>query len=232
MSLPPSDCQIKGVVFDLDGTMFNTELVFHLAGDAFVRSKGAVMTEELRHRMMGRRAAESMTILKETLGLSETIEQLREESHTSFMAMLEGMLEPMPGLFEILERIDTLGLPRAVGTSSHREYLDDILGRYNLLDGFAFTLAAEDVVNGKPHPEIYLTAAERMGLHPSEVLVIEDSGIGTQAGVAAGVHIVSVPHIHSAGHDFTGTKFKATSLTDPYLWKLLERVQPSVVSAK
>ncbi|WP_459557279.1 HAD family hydrolase [Lacunimicrobium album] len=232
MSLPPDDVCIKAVVFDLDGTMFNTEMVFHVAGDDFVRSKGGLMTEALRQQMMGRRAAESMAILKAALSLSESIEQLRHESHTLFMGMLESRLAPMPGLFEILQRIDELGLPRAVATSSHREYLEDILGRYSLLDGFSFTLAAEDVVHGKPHPEIYLAAAERMSLHPSEVLVIEDSGIGTQAGVAAGVHIVSIPHIHSANQNFTGTKHTASSLMDPYLWKLLERAQSGVVSAQ
>ncbi len=225
MSLPPSDLIIKGVVFDLDGLMFNTEQVFHIAGNELVRRKGSTMTRALSIQMMGRRWQESLLILKESLGLSESVLELKEESDEIFHGLLAEMLEPMPGLFEILARIDQLGLPRGVATSSQRSYLEDILGRYDLLGGFAFTMSAEDVEFGKPHPEIYLKAAERIGAKPAEILVMEDSGIGTAAGVAAGVHIVSIPHEHSADHVFTGTKFMARSLKDDYLWRIFEQVE-------
>ena len=83
-------------------------------------------------------------------------------------------------------------------------------------------LTAEDVTHGKPHPEIYLTAAERLGVEPRDMLVLEDSEMGTTAAAAAGAHIISVPHQHSAHFNFSNAKGVATSLIDPIILALIE----------
>jgi beta-phosphoglucomutase-like phosphatase (HAD superfamily) len=97
-----------------------------------------------------------------------------------------------------------------------------ILDRFGLLDRFAITLTSEDVSRGKPHPEIYLTAAERIGVRPQEMLVLEDSEAGTRAAHAAGAHIISIPHEFSAAQDFSVARAIARSLTDPVILGLLE----------
>jgi len=212
---------IRAVVFDLDGLMFNTEDVFHVAGDAFMRRRGLEMTDRVRDGMIGRRGPEALRHLVETTGLREPVEAIGAELREIFMDLLDAHLRPMPALFELLAHIEERKLPKGVATSSSRRYMENILGRYQLLPRFAMTLTAEDVVRGKPEPDIYLKAAETLGVSTSEMLVLEDSEAGTRAAAAAGAVIVSVPHRHTARHDFSTARHVASSLGDPLIFRLL-----------
>ena len=219
---------IRGVVFDLDGLMFNTEELFHQAGDELLRRRGHRMTTRLLSLMMGRRARESFALLIEELGLIETVDVLLTESETIFRAMLETNLAPMPGLFELLEELENRGLPKAVATSSSRDYLEGILKRFTLLERFHFTLTAEDVTHGKPHPEIYLAAADRLELEPAELLVFEDSETGSRAAASAGAFVIAVPHDFSRDHDFSHVHQIAAGLDDPVIRRVLDgEISPS-----
>jgi HAD superfamily hydrolase (TIGR01509 family) len=219
-SSPPAR-RIRAVVFDLDGLMFNTEDVFHLAGSELLRRRNLEMTREVMNAMLGRRPHEGFMILKQMVALQETVEELLDESRGIFFGLLEQHLAPMPGLFELLDFIELRGLPKGVATSSPRFYLEDMLSRFELLDRFPLRLTAEDVSHGKPHPEIYLKAADALEVDPSEMLVFEDSEAGTKSGVSAGAVVVSVPHGHTAHHDFAGAAFIADSLKDPRILSLL-----------
>lgn len=213
--------RIRAVVFDMDGIMFNTEDLFHLTGHELMRRRGKVATPELFHRMMGRRAHEAFAAMIELMELTETIPELQVESEAVFDDLVDKHLDTMPGLYELLELIDQQELPKAVATSSDRRYLERLLNRFQLLPRFNTTLTAEDVRQGKPHPEIYLKAADRLGVKPQEMLVLEDSENGTKAAAAAGAHIVSVPHDHSRHHDFSVAKMVVSRLNDPYVMDLL-----------
>jgi HAD superfamily hydrolase (TIGR01509 family) len=201
--------------------MFNTEDIFNRTGRELLSRRGREMTHELLSRMMGRRPREALNIMIEMMELTDTIEALQAESQDIFEAVLETHLAPMPGLHEVLELIERRELPKAVATSSPRDYLENILRRFHLLERFPLTLTAEDVTHGKPHPEIYLKAAERLGILPQEMLVFEDSEAGTQAAGAAGAIVISVPHEHSRLHNFTPATYIASSLHDPYVLRLL-----------
>jgi beta-phosphoglucomutase-like phosphatase (HAD superfamily) len=82
-------------------------------------------------------------------------------------------------------------------------------------------VTAEDVQHGKPSPDIYLQAAERMGVAPYEMLVLEDSHHGSRAGVASGACTIAVPGEHSQDHDFSGVFLRAQSLADPGILRAL-----------
>ncbi len=219
--MPEKRQTIRGVVFDLDGLMFNTEEVFHKAGDELLKRRGHRMTRELLSRMMGRRARESFALMIAELQLAETVEELLAESERIYCDRLETELAPMPGLFELLAELESRGLPKGVATSSSRAYLEGILTRFALQDRFAFTLTAEDVSQGKPHPEIYQTAAERLQLAAAELLVFEDSETGSRAAAAAGAFVVAVPHDYSRDHNFSHVNHIAHSLADPFILSLL-----------
>ena len=212
---------IRAVVFDLDGLMFNTEDVFNITGHEVLRRRGLLMTDELLRRMMGRRAPEAFAALVEMHALQESVEDLIAESVQIFYSLLEAHLTPMPGLLQLLEHLEQHSLPKGVATSSPRAYLEDILGRFDLLPRFHVTLAAEDVTHGKPHPEIYLAAAKRLHILPAEMIVLEDSEAGTKAAAAAGAIAVSVPNRHSRGHDFGAASYIVEHLNDPLLLGLL-----------
>ena len=215
------ETHIRAVVFDLDGLMFNTEDVFNAAGEELLNRRGHVLTSELLRRMMGRRVEESFAIMIDTLQLKEDVPTLLAESQEIFDGLLDQLLAPMPGLFGLLSRIEKATLPMGVATSSSRPYLEDILGRFQLRERFHVTLTAEDVTHGKPHPEIYFKAAKSLGIHTTEMLVLEDSEAGTRAAAAADALVVSIPTEHSRGHDFSGAHYVAKSLVDPYLLGLI-----------
>ena len=213
---------IRAVVFDLDGLMFNTEDVFDLAGHELLRRRGLAMTDAIRDGMLGRRPPEAFKHLMAMTGIDEPVERLQAESREIFFGLLDRHLQPMPALFELLGHLEQRGLPKGVATSSPRAYMEDLLTRYRLLPRFALTLTAEDVARGKPEPDIYLKAAQSLGVRPAEMLVLEDSEAGTRAAAAAGAVIVSVPHRHTARHDFSTASHVASSLGDPLIYRLLD----------
>ena len=218
----PNRPLIRAVVFDLDGLMFNTEDIFNDVGRLVLQRRGKEMTRELLQQMMGRRAPEALGLMIEFHGLTDdTVGGLLDETRTLFTELAVDRLAPMPGLHTLLDRIEARGLAKGVATSSGRRYLEEILHRFDLLDRFAITLTAEDVTHGKPHPEIYLTAAEQLGVAPGEMLVLEDSHAGTTAAVSAGAVAISVPNDHSRHQDFSHATYVATRLDDPYVLRLL-----------
>jgi len=208
---------VRAVVFDMDGLMFNTELVFNASGTELLRRRGKVPHPQLFSRMMGRRAPDAFAVMIELMELTESFDELQQESDAIFAELLDDILAPMPGLFTLLDRIEAAGIPKGVATSSSRNYLKGMLERFELSDRFPMTLGAEDVTNGKPHPEIYLAAAKHLEIEPSAMMVLEDSEAGTRAAAAAGAQIISVPHEHSDSHDFSMATAVARRLDDPVI---------------
>lgn len=212
---------IRGVAFDLDGLLVNTEELYQDVGGELLRRRGRTFEPELLDRMMGRPQRVSLQIMIDWHGLTDTIETLARETGEIFSGLLDTRLELMPGAMGLVEAIVRRDLPRGVATSSGPGFAHDVLARVGLRDRFGFVLTSADVTHGKPHPEIYECAADRLGVAPAEMLVLEDSENGCRAAVAAGAVVVAVPGGHSRRHDFTGARFVAESLADPRIGTLL-----------
>ena len=212
----------KAVVFDMDGLMFNTEELYWHVGTELLRRRGREYTRPLCDAMMGLQPQPAFQTMIDWHGLSETWEQLAAESDEIYFSLLDQYpVEVMPGLWKLLDVLESAGIPKAIGTSSRRRALETLLNRFQLQGRFAFTLTAEDVQHSKPHPEIYQKAAERFGLLPKEVVVLEDSQAGCRAAVAAGTVAVAVPGAHSRHHDFSQATLVIDTLADPRLYQLL-----------
>lgn len=220
MTDPPAP-PIRAVVFDLDGLLVNTEDLYAHVGAELLLRRGRRFEPDLLDAMMGRPPAVSLAIMIEWHGLADTVESLAAETSEIFAGMLDERLEPMPGAVPLVASLVARGLPRAVATSSGPAFARDVLARVGLLERFAFVLTSADVVNGKPDPEIYLAAADRLGVEPAAMLVFEDSQTGCRAAVASGAVVVAVPGGHSRRHDFTGARLVAESLADPRIDALL-----------
>jgi HAD superfamily hydrolase (TIGR01509 family) len=212
---------MRVVVFDMDGLMFNTEELYTLAGTELLRRRGHPFTESLKDEMMGLQPRPSFEVMIRRCNLRETWQELAEECNRLFISVLEGRLAPMPGLLALLDALERAGIPKAIGTSSARELVSACLTPFDLERRFQFVLTDEDIAHGKPHPEIYLTAARRFGVPPAEMMVLEDSQNGCRAAVAAGAFTVAVPGPHSRGHDFTPASLVVESLADPRLYAAL-----------
>lgn len=213
--------RLAAAVFDLDGLLFNTEDLYQQVGAEVLRRRGHEFGPELLHAMMGRPGRVALQMMIDYHRLDDTVETLAQESAEIFPAILNEQLAFMPGVPELLAALERASIPKAVATSSGRRFTTDVLGRFDLETRFAFLLTAEDVAEGKPHPEIYLKAAARFGLEPSQVIVFEDSQNGCRAAVAAGAVAVAVPGDHSRHHDFSGASLVADTLADPRIYELL-----------
>jgi HAD superfamily hydrolase (TIGR01509 family) len=211
----------RAVVFDLDGLMFNTEELYIDVGSELLRRRGKKFTRELLDKMMGRPSAVALRLMIQEHALDATVEELLAETDEIFPDILRTRLATMPGLMELLAALEASGIPKAIATSSRRSFVDRVLTPFQLHPRFAFILASEDITHGKPHPEIYLKAAERHGVSPQEMLVLEDSQNGCRAAVAAGAITVAVPGDHSRTHDFFGAALVAQTLADKRIYRLL-----------
>jgi HAD superfamily hydrolase (TIGR01509 family) len=208
---------IRAVVFDLDGLMFDTEALFFRVASEMLRDRGKVFTAEIMRAMIGRQPGESGRAFQTMAGLDDEPEALMDEAKERFMALIDTAVHPMPGLIALLGHLHRLGLPMAVGTSSGRTYAERLLRGHGLRDSFAHVLCREDVTRHKPDPEIYRTAADRLGVDPSSMLVLEDSPTGLAAAKAAGAFAVGVPHDHSPASDLVAADLIVASLDDPAL---------------
>ena len=217
MSTPP----LRAVAFDLDGLMFNTEDLYDLVGARILARRGQQFTAELKRAMMGRPSPVALQIMIDRHQLQDTVDQLEQESDVLFAEILATDLAPLAGLESLLDALEAAALPKAIATSSRRSFTRTVLSRFDLEPRFAFLLTSEDVVQGKPHPEIYLKAASRLGVPPQQMLVLEDSENGCRAAVAAGAYTVAVPSPHSHQHDFHGVALMADSLADPRIYQAL-----------
>ncbi|MEL7499664.1 MAG: HAD family phosphatase [Planctomycetota bacterium] len=212
----------RAVAFDMDGTMFNTEDLYDEVGDILLQRRGFRFDRELKLKMMGLPGAVAFQVMREHHQLDDPIEQLQTETREIFADLLPGQIEAMPGLFELLDFLEKRNIPKCVATSSHRQFASTALGTFELEDRFEFVLTAEDVESGKPHPEIYFTAANRFGIDATQMLVLEDSFTGSTAAVAAGALTIAVPTEHSRGVDFSHVHSIAGSLNDEVIFELLQ----------
>jgi len=176
---------VHAVVFDLDGLMFDTEALYHRITSELLAEKGKTFTAEIMRAMIGRRAPEAGLALKKLANLEESVDDLLATIRERFHNLLEVAVHPTPGLFVLLDRLRDSYIPLAVATSSQRTYAEELLQSHGLRGRFEFVLASEDVAHGKPDPEIYLAAVERLGVAPASVLVLEDSPLKSLASTAA-----------------------------------------------
>jgi HAD superfamily hydrolase (TIGR01509 family) len=213
---------IRAVVFDLDGLMFDTEALFFRSAAGVLESRGKSFTPEIMRSLIGRRAVDVAGWLKDLAGLDEPPDVILAEVRERFRAEVDTAVHPTPGLFALLGHLHRRGLPAAVATSSGRSYADGLLTRHGLAGQFAFVLGSEDVTRGKPDPQIYRLAAERFAIGGDELLVLEDSPPGVEAGRGAGAITVAVPHEHSPAPALRAADLIVPRLDDPALLALID----------
>ncbi len=213
---------IDAVVFDMDGLMFNTEDLYDQVGDAILQKRGKRFTREVKLAMMGLPGEKAFQVMIDRCNLDDSIEQLQNETEALFAEMLPREIRTMPGLLELLDRLEQNGIPKGIATSSHHRFATIALGQFDLAPRFEFVLTAESVTRGKPHPEVYLLAADKMKLAPQSVLVLEDSHTGSTAAAAAGACVIAVPTEHSSDCDFSHVHAVADGLHDKIVWQTIE----------
>ncbi len=216
-----NDSVPRAVVFDLDGILANTEDLYEKAGESVLGRRGKIYDAELRERIMGRPVVDAIQIMIDCHSLPDKVDELMRECAEDLQKLMATSLAPMPGAVSLIDDLQSAKVPIAVATSATPDYADNVLTRLDLKQRFRFILTSADIRRGKPDPEIYFLAADRLGIAPSQMMVLEDSANGCRAAVAAGAFAVAVPNRHTRNHNFSGARFVADTLADPRIRKAL-----------
>eukprot|EP00656_Telonema_subtile_P033786 TRINITY_DN376_c0_g1_i1.p1 TRINITY_DN376_c0_g1~~TRINITY_DN376_c0_g1_i1.p1 ORF type:complete len:381 (-),score=67.21 TRINITY_DN376_c0_g1_i1:527-1558(-) len=182
---------VKGVIFDLDGTLLDTETGIHRITYDICKEYGKEYDPALGIGM-GRRPREAVADVIEHLGLPLSVDQYMEISSPRCMASFE-RVDPLVGAERLVTHLHQHGIPIAIATSSYRDAYEKKVASHPWFDWFGDNvITGDEVTQGKPHPEIFVRAAAMLGLDPQECLVIEDAPSGVQAAVDAGTQVVAV----------------------------------------
>jgi HAD superfamily hydrolase (TIGR01509 family) len=203
---------IAAVIFDVDGLMVDSEPLAKEAWQITARGLGHPIDDALFEAMLGRRHIDTAVILVERFGLSMTPDALVSMRNETFYALLPGRIRPMAGLHELLSALQARGLRRAVGTSGQPRYISLLLRELGLDSTFDAIATGEEVTHGKPAPDVYLLAAQRLNIAPAQCLVLEDAPFGVQAAKNAGMKCVAVPNDMTRSLDLSAADASLSSL--------------------
>lgn len=190
----------RALIFDMDGTLLDNMHVHNEIWSEYLGERGIVLTPT----EIGLRTASlpNPQIIRMYFGADlddERVWAMATEKEDRYRARLaSGLIEPLPGLRAFLEQVAAADVPRALASSASRVNLDFTLEALRLEGYFTAVISAEDVTHGKPHPEPFLKAAERLGVAPSDCLVFEDSRFGLQAAERAGMRAIALTTSHPA----------------------------------
>jgi len=205
---------IEAILFDLDGLMVDSEPHSIAAWQAVLAKRGVQFDRAALDWILGQRLIETAAYAVRSFHLPDRPEDLAQEKAEYQIAHLDGNVQPMPGLIELLDWVDQSGLKKAVASSGLRRYIDAVLSAVNLRARFNVIISADDVVNGKPAPDVFLAAATALHVAPQNCLVLEDAPLGVQAAKAAGMTCWAVPNAHSRALDLSPADRVVASLSE------------------
>jgi pseudouridine-5'-monophosphatase len=213
---------ITHVIYDMDGLLLDTERFYTAATRVICERYGKVFDWTLKARMMGRRSLDSARTLTEALELPLSPAEYLE-ARRGLLDELFPRAEPLPGALELTRRLAGRGVPQAVASSSDRRTFDLKTGRHRgWFELFACIVLGDDpaIREGKPAPDIFLVAAERLEADPARCLVFEDSPAGVTAARAAVMAVIAVPDPNMDRTAYGDADAVLSSLTDfdPRAW--------------
>ncbi|MFE0703354.1 HAD family hydrolase [Streptomyces sp. NPDC058872] len=185
---------LQAVFLDMDGTLVDTEDFWWDAEVEVFADLGHRLDDAWRDVVVGGPMSRSAGYLIESTGADITLAELSVLLNEKFEQRIERGVPLMPGAERLLAELARHSIPTALVSASHRRIIDRVLASLGH-DRFTLTVAGDEVVQTKPHPEPYLTAAQGVGVDPALCAVIEDTATGVAAGEAAGCRVVAVPSV-------------------------------------
>lgn len=193
---------IRAVLWDIDGTLLDSESHHFAAMAAVCARHGHVLSQADYDRLLGRSMPEVYALLDAVEPMPFDVAGFARACTRRYVETVASV-QPRPGALERVDWLAARGVPQACVSNSGRVVVDANMGRMARAS-LAFAISRDDVVHGKPHPEPYLAAAARLGLSPSTCLVVEDSPVGARSARAAGMRTFAWPQVR--GLDFDGAE--------------------------
>jgi HAD superfamily hydrolase (TIGR01509 family) len=185
--------EIEAVVFDLDGVIIDSEESWEEVRREYAAEHGRQFLPDSQERMMGMSTGEWSHHLAVDVGIGLPAEQVATAVLDRMAVRYRTALPLLPGAVSAVRRL-AARFPLALASSSARILIDQVLESAGLTDAFQATLSTEEVPRGKPFPDVYLTAAERLGVPAAVCAAVEDSSNGLRSAAAAGMAVIAVPN--------------------------------------
>jgi HAD superfamily hydrolase (TIGR01509 family) len=189
---PAHQPKLAAVLFDMDGTLFDSEKLWDISLDDLAASLGGRLSPETRKALVGANLFESVTMVHADLGVTADPQVTGPWLLNRTKELFCEHLPWKEGALELVQAVRDAGIPAALVTSTHRD-LTEVALRSFPPDTFGVVVCGDEVTHTKPHPESYLTAAARLGVDPADCVAIEDSPRGIASAEAAGATVVAVP---------------------------------------
>ncbi|MBI3914755.1 MAG: HAD family phosphatase [Chloroflexi bacterium] len=209
----------QAVIFDLDGLIVDSEPLHQESFNILLARHGIayrIAEEEYGRVFVGVPVRENCEWLIANLGLKISAEQAIVEREAAFLELISNPrnLVVMPGAREIIERLREKDIPLALATGASRAEAETMLRGIGMTGHFRAVVTGSDVARGKPAPDIYLRALERMGFAGENCLALEDSASGIAAAKSAGLRVIAVPNRYTRHQDLSGADEKVESLEE------------------
>ncbi|MEU9118845.1 HAD family phosphatase [Streptomyces sp. NPDC048506] len=199
---PAAPAPCTPVIFDLDGTLVDSEPNYYEAGRRLLAGYGVTdFSWEHHTRFIGIGTRETLEILSREFGIDAPIDELLAGKNRRYLELARAHTEVFPEMRAFVERLSAAGHPMAVASGSSRAAIEAVLAGTGL-DALLTTLvSAEEVAHGKPEPDVFLEAARRLGADPADCVVLEDAPPGALAAQRAGMRCIAVPYVAGTADD-------------------------------
>jgi beta-phosphoglucomutase len=188
----------SAAIFDMDGVLIDSGAHHRRAWRALLAELGAEPADPEHWRLtIGRPSEEAIPLLLGRRVSGAEARRLARRKRDLYQEQAQAGLEPVPGVRAFLESLARLDVPRAVGTSASRWDAERLLDDLGLLRHFDVVVTSDDVMLGKPDPEVWTQAARRLRIAPSHCVIFEDAVVGIQAARSAGMRAIGVTTAHS-----------------------------------
>jgi HAD superfamily hydrolase (TIGR01509 family) len=187
-----SDARYRAVVFDMDGVLVDSEPAFYDAVNRVLAEEGRHIDFEQYKQLIGSSVEDTWRGVIRLLYLRGDLHDYLRRYGAVLLDCLRQPQPPLPGVFELLDELDRRGVPYALATSSWGTWADAILEGAGLAGRFRVRVTGDEVTHEKPAPDLYLVAAQRLGLPPERCVAVEDTAAGIAAAKAAGMFAIQV----------------------------------------
>lgn len=183
---------IRAVIFDLDGLLIDSEVVWNGVRTAIAAQHGVVWTADDHRAVMGVSTAEWVAYMTQRLQLELSLAEVETLVASRMAESYRERIPFKPGALELVAKVAET-YPTGLASGSTRSLIDIVIATAELQGAFLAVVSADEVGRGKPHPDVYLEAARRLCVAPNACVCLEDSGHGIDAGKAAGMRVIAVP---------------------------------------
>ena len=185
--------QLEAILFDMDGTLMDSEPIWLRADLAMIAAHGGFMTEKEHDKYIGMGAVSFLPMIKELYGIDASYEELRDFQERTYLEIARAEITAFPEMVALAHWAIDNKIPVGIASGSTNGIIEEMCMVTGITDLFPVRVSAQEVKEGKPEPHVFLEAASRLNVRPEGCLVIEDSPVGVEAAYRAGMRSMAVP---------------------------------------